>query len=334
MKRVFALIIALSVFASCSENDSANPASGVTWEEQFESSNGELLKSFDKANTELETYRTVPAEIKWNGMNLNAGTYLRLGVSFLARIIEQPSTWHEVEMDYMDYSPITKQTIEPFPIDCVSFEEMKSIIMKQNELLRRGGDIDNQFAVNGTNEMLCRQALTAMICRVLSHYYRNHAFPESVCTAEGSYIHSTSNCNISAEEVLAARDAAWKKAGVNEQSSQRQKAEAIFIYARDEWEYEGYYDTKKGSVGTITSKAGNCCDMSHAICAMARLSFIPARYFHGQCKYSSGRIGHVISQLYVDGKWEYADATNNSNAFGKVSWTDAQNIFYYETLHF
>lgn len=334
MKKIFAFILALPILVGCGKNSSDTPVHEATWEEQLASTNGELLASFDKANTEQETFHTLPADIKWNAMTLNAGTYLRLGISFLSRILAQPATWHEEEMDYNDYGPISKQSIEPFPLDAIPFEEMKSIVSAQNGLLEEGGDIDTQFSVSGTDVKLSRQALTAMLCRVLSHYYRNHSFPVAVSTSEGSYIHSTSNCNISAPEVLSARDEAWRKAGVTEASSTRLKAEAIFNYGRDEWDYEGYFNTSKGAVGTIKSKNANCCDMSHAICAMARLSGIPSRYFHGQCKYSSGYIGHVISQLYVDGKWEFADATNNSNTFGKVSFTDAYNVNYYETLPF
>lgn len=336
MKKIFVIILALSVLTGCSKSKSTpdTPEHIATWEEQLASVNGELLASFDKADTEQDKYHTLPAEIKWNGLTLNAGTYLRLGVTFLVRILEQPDTWHEKEMDYDVFGQMVKQPVEPFPLEKIPFDEFKSIVQKQNKLLSEAGDIETQFAVSGTEEKLSRQALGAMLCRVFSHYYRNHSFPQDVLTSEGSYTHSTTNCDINASEVLAARDQAWKNAGVTESSSNLQKAEAIFIFARNEWDYEGYSNTSKGAVGTIRTKAGNCCDMSHAICAMARLSGIPARYFHAQCLYSSGRIGHVVSQIYVNGKWEFADATNNGNAFGQVSFTDPQSIHYYETLPF
>ena len=129
-------------------------------------------------------------------------------------------------------------------------------------------------------------------------------------------------------------DAAWAKAGVTESSTVRQKATAIFNYARDEWEWENYYNTSKGAVGTINARGGNCCDLSHAVVAMSRLSGIPARYFHGQCQFSSGVIGHVVSQMFVDGEWLMADASNNSNSLGTVVFTGYTGLHYYEELPF
>lgn len=106
-----------------------------------------------------------------------------------------------------------------------------------------------------------------------------------------------------------------------------QKAEAIFNWARDELEYQFYFNTRKGALGTITSGSGNCCDLSHAIVALARSIGIPARYVYGSCKFSSGTLGHVWAQLYVNGQWYNADASNNMNSFGVIrnwntnSWT-------------
>ena len=67
---------------------------------------------------------------------------------------------------------------------------------------------------------------------------------------------------------------------------------------------------------------------------MARLSGIPARYFHAQCHYSSGYIGHVVSQIFVEGKWYMADASNDGNTFGNVKFTDYTGLHYYEELPF
>ena len=106
-----------------------------------------------------------------------------------------------------------------------------------------------------------------------------------------------------------------------------EKAEAIFNWARDKLEYQFYFNTRKGALGTLTSGSGNCCDLSHAIVALARSIGIPARYVYGSCKFSSGTMGHVWAQLYVNGRWYNADASNNMNSFGVIrnwntnSWT-------------
>ena len=67
---------------------------------------------------------------------------------------------------------------------------------------------------------------------------------------------------------------------------------------------------------------------------MARLSGIPGRYFHAQCYYSSGIIGHVISQLFIDGEWVYADASNDSNKLGTVVFNGYESMHLYEELDF
>jgi transglutaminase-like putative cysteine protease len=53
---------------------------------------------------------------------------------------------------------------------------------------------------------------------------------------------------------------------------------------------------------------------------MCRAAGIPARYLHGQCYFSSGVIGHVIPEIYVDGKWWICDPSNNSATFGTPTW--------------
>ena len=52
---------------------------------------------------------------------------------------------------------------------------------------------------------------------------------------------------------------------------------------------------------------------------MCRATGIPARYLHGQCYYSSVE-GHVIPEIYVDGKWWIADPTNNDSTWGTPKW--------------
>jgi transglutaminase-like putative cysteine protease len=120
--------------------------------------------------------------------------------------------------------------------------------------------------------------------------------------------------------VIAARDAAIK--GLPADATDRQKAEAIYYYARDNWTWENYQNTKKGAVGTINAKAGNCCDLTHGIIAIARSAGIRARYVHGpETYYPSGSIwGHVWPELYVDGVWYICDASNNASVFGTPTW--------------
>lgn len=107
------------------------------------------------------------------------------------------------------------------------------------------------------------------------------------------------------------------------------KAQAIFNWVRNNVSYAFYYNTSKGALNTLSSRSANCCDTSHLVVALSRAAGIPARYQHGTCTFSSGTYGHVWAQLYVNGKWYYADAVSVRNSFGNiVNW----NLNTY-TLH-
>jgi methionine-rich copper-binding protein CopC len=97
------------------------------------------------------------------------------------------------------------------------------------------------------------------------------------------------------------------------------KASKIFNWVRNHVSYSFYYNTRKGAVGTLNSRSANCADTAHLVVALERAAGIPARYNHGTCRFSSGTwYGHVWAQVYVNGKWYYADGTSHRNSFGVV----------------
>ena len=97
------------------------------------------------------------------------------------------------------------------------------------------------------------------------------------------------------------------------------KAVAIFDWVRNNITYSFYYNTKYGAVGTLAAGTGNCCDHSNLVVALARAAGIPARYQQGYCDFSDGWYGHVWAQLYVNGKWYYADTISTANTFGTIT---------------
>lgn len=116
-----------------------------------------------------------------------------------------------------------------------------------------------------------------------------------------------------------------------------EKATNIFNWVRDYVSYSFYYNTKRGAVGTLNSRIGNCVDLSHLMVALSRAAGIPARYVHADCQFSSGWYGHVWAQLYVNGKWINADASNNINGFGVIrNWNTKNDILkcIYSSLPF
>lgn len=116
-----------------------------------------------------------------------------------------------------------------------------------------------------------------------------------------------------------------------------EKATNIFNWVRDYIDYSFYYNTKRGAVGTLKSRLGNCVDLSHLIVALSRAAGIPARYVHAKCQFSSGWCGHVWAQLFVNGKWISADASNNINDFGAIhNWNTKKFVLkgIYSSLPF
>ena len=168
------------------------------------------------------------------------------------------------------------------------------------------------------NQMNLR-ACMVVLTRVFNFWVNKEGkWPESVSSWPASYLDAVRNCPKDDDLVKSTLAAALT--GLAADATPRQKAEAIFKYTRDEWEWENYMNTKKGALGTIREKGGNCCDLTHATLAMCRAAGIPARYLHGQCYFTSGVIGHVIPEIYVDGKWWICDPSNNSATFGTPTW--------------
>ncbi|HMK53888.1 MAG TPA: transglutaminase-like domain-containing protein [Methanobacteriaceae archaeon] len=99
-----------------------------------------------------------------------------------------------------------------------------------------------------------------------------------------------------------------------------QKAQNIYEWTEKNVEYSWYYNSQKGALGVLYDKTANCCDHAHIINAVARAAGLPARYVHGTCYFfgSNAWYGHVWSQIYVDGVWIDADASNNDNDFGVI----------------
>ena len=300
------------------------------WEESF---NGQLVLALSGAYDTWETDNTLAATVKWEGLNVHVSEYARAAIVLTLKMVDEPETWMDDDVVYPS-ATFALTSGEPFLPQVVPFPAFVQLLRNLKTDMTANGAIPLSMQIPGYDGTLTTKGLCVMLCRAMSSYAKTGAFPDKIDTWESSFTHATANCDISSPVVKSARDAAWAKAGVTESSTVRQKATAIFNYARDEWEWENYYNTSKGAVGTINARGGNCCDLSHAVVAMSRLSGIPARYFHGQCQFSSGVIGHVVSQMFVDGEWLMADASNNSNSLGTVVFTGYTGLHYYEELPF
>lgn len=97
------------------------------------------------------------------------------------------------------------------------------------------------------------------------------------------------------------------------------KARAIFHYVRDNIEYDYYYGTKHGAVGTLKSKKANCVDQSHLLTAMFRTAGLKTRYVQGVCTYSDGTFAHYWTQVLLDNTWVCADSVGRGNELGQIN---------------
>lgn len=183
--------------------------------------------------------------------------------------------------------------------------------------------------VNTTLGKMRYESLIYTLSKILSYQNTNQRLPNYVSVtpwtagvSEGSsipssmqqYLVPTANCQSTNSAITSL--AASITAGLTTQYS---KATAIFNWVRDHLSYSYYYNTKKGALGALSSRTANCCDTSHLVVALSRAAGIPARYQLGNCQFSDGWFGHVWAQLYVNGKWYYADAISDSNTFGAIN---------------
>jgi transglutaminase-like putative cysteine protease len=144
----------------------------------------------------------------------------------------------------------------------------------------------------------------------------------TIPTAYVKYLNPSQNCQSTNSKIKSLAASITKG-----KTSEYSKASAIFNWVRDHISYSFYYNTRKGAVGTLNSRSANCADTAHLMVALERAAGIAARYNHGTCRFSSGHYyGHVWAQVYVNGKWYYADGTSSRNSFGIVKNWNTKNF--------
>ena len=286
----------------------------------------------------------LPLTVTVEGIQYGKGQYMSAACLLLKRIQEDPEHWDEGEIDIPSLmSWGGNEQNNTFEQDTISLEAltwasekiynyaMEHKIMPNycsfGTITCGGYGQDSTFTytydkpfkdgVKYMGNFISRDYGTTL-CRVFHYYRQNLKFPEKVCTWGSDYLRKVNHCPIDDPLVLATLEDALK--GLSADATPRQKAEAIFAYTRDKWEWENYSNTSKGALGTIKAKGGNCCDLTHATLALCRAAGIPARYMHGQCYFLSGIIGHVIPEIWADGRWWICDPSNNSATWGHPTW--------------
>lgn len=349
----FSLIAAA---CACNKNNNEEPEPEVEPEvdvnKEFTAShfNGYFVEELAKAYETFVETDALPASVKVEGVSYGRGQYMAAACLLLKKIQEDPENWELEEIDMpvrMGWG--SSKANNTFEQDSISLEALTWAIDKAYAYGEKNGAMPN-YVNFGTITCPSRGADStftysydtpfkdgvkyignlisadygAALCRVFHYYKHNSSFPDKVCTWGSDYLRKVNYCETDNAVVIAAKDAALS--GLPENATQYQKVKAIFEYARNEWEWEDYANTRKGSVKTIQAKGGNCCDLTHATLAMCRAAGIPARYMHGQCYFSSGVIGHVIPEIWDGTRWWVCDPSNNSATMGNPVWKGMQKF--------
>lgn len=329
-----ALCALLISSASCGEKPEPDkPEEGF----KLDSFNGHFVQAISDAYDTFESTGALPSSINVEGITYNKGRYTIAACLLLEKIASEPDTWQNEEVDLFSAAFGDEYRWNTFDPDVISLGHIRYMASRMIDYARKNGSLPNyvtflsddpsspgympklKMVVTEHNNMMNLRAAMVVLARAINHFVKSEGkLPEEVSSWPASYLDSTRNCPKDDETVKSALAAALKK--LSSTATDREKAEAIFAYARDQWEWENYSNTRKGAVATIKELGGNCCDLTHATLAMCRAAGIPARYLHGQCYFSSGVIGHVIPEIYADGKWWICDPSNNSTTFGTPNW--------------
>ena len=321
--RTLVLLMTLTVIGcSCGkdgENTGDPDGTGMT---EFVATgwNGYMVEAMAEAYNDFLETDEMPASINVEGLNYNRGRYLAASCMILKKMVAEPQTWQDQEVDYVIASGPDNDANNTLDVDEMSFGEFMEVIDLTYDYAVGHSIFPNYCTVDSDHKdpdgseystKITINTIYVMCARIFAYYTEHNSLPETISTWDSDFLRETDNCEVSDPLVVSTMQEAT--AGL---TSDYDRAKAIFEYARDEWEWENYNNTSRGAVGTIEDKAGNCCDLTHAIVAMSRAAGIPARYRHAQCQYQSGVIGHVIAEMYVDGVWYLGDASNNENTFG------------------
>lgn len=97
------------------------------------------------------------------------------------------------------------------------------------------------------------------------------------------------------------------------------KAKAIWKWMRDHIKYSYYSCTKKGALGTLNKRKGNCADQTHLYMSLAGSVGLQVRCNHIK--------GHFYPETKVNGKW-FATDTTTSKGWGGHAMNGGHLAYY------
>ncbi|MCZ3371742.1 transglutaminase domain-containing protein, partial [Methanobacterium veterum] len=289
------------------------------------------VKSYIETNNKLPNYVTI-------GTNqITMPQFLQLLVTSLLQINSGTNT----AMASGSVSNPTSPT-GSYMYGNIASTEYLSIAQKIKDYINSNNRAPNYIASSLGN--IQYESLVYIYSKILNYYKTNGRLPNYVLVDSSvtntsipselqQYLQSTTNCQVTNSQIQA-----LAKSITSGKTSTYDKAVAIFNWVKDKLGYTFYYNSVYGAVGTLNRMTGNCCDTAHLLIALERAAGIPARYEHVKAQFSSGSwYGHVIAQVWVNGKWYNVDATSYSNTFGVIkNWNTSSATYYgtYATLPF
>lgn len=284
---------------------------------------GQFVEQMSKAYDYFSRHDRMPDAICVGGKEFNSGMMLSAGYNLIRKMMAEPQTWMQSDIEYSDsYLCPDNERNNTLDIDEIALKDLIKLAENAHVFAQKNGVFPNYCTVDSGHKdpdgseyptQMIINAISISFARVFHHYANNGVLPENVSTWHSDFLRSTADSPKGNALVKSTMRKITK--GL---TSDYDKAKALFEYARDAWEWQNYSNTGKGAARTIKDKGANCCDLSHTLIAMSRAAGIPARYRHAQCKYiKSGKvIGHVMAELYVDGKWYLCDPSSNEDTFG------------------
>lgn len=106
-------------------------------------------------------------------------------------------------------------------------------------------------------------------------------------------------------------------------NSQYNNLKLLFNWCNKNISYVGYSNSKRGALGCLNKRGGNCCDNANLMIAMARSIGIKCRYAHAKM----GVQGHVYGEYYVNGKWLVVDTGTTASKRQNKYWGSHWNGF-------
>ena len=112
---------------------------------------------------------------------------------------------------------------------------------------------------------------------------------------------------------------------VGSAKSDKAKAKAIFNWMRNHIQYKRYACTKKGALGTLNARTGNCADQTHLYMSLAGSVGLTVRCNHIN--------GHFFPETKLNGKWFPTD-TVTSRGWGGHACSGAHWAYHYDPNRF